>query len=90
MPHIDAHPPMCENTSTAGGDGAGAGMEEDEMMDLETAAVEMNSKIEAAGVKLVFCTAGKRTLKFWKRAFVGDTSGYGISKAVARSYGVPA
>lgn len=60
------------------------------MTDLKTAATEMNAKIESAGIKLVWCTAGKRTLKFWKRAYVGDTSGYGISKAVARSYGVPA
>lgn len=60
------------------------------MTDLETAATEMNAKIEAAGIRLVHCTAGKRTLKFWKRAYVGDTSGYGISKSVARSYGVPA
>ena len=27
---------MCENTSTAGGDGAGAGMEEDEMAGVES------------------------------------------------------
>lgn len=59
------------------------------MTDLETAAIEMNAAIERAGVKLVWCTAGKRALKFWKRAYIGDKSGYGISKGVARSYGVP-
>lgn len=60
------------------------------MTDLDTAANEMNAKITAAGIKLVYCTAGKKALKFWKRPYVGADAGYGISKAVARSYGVPA
>lgn len=60
------------------------------MTDLNTAAIEMNAAIEAAGLKLVYCTAGKRALKFWKRPYAGFNGGYGISKAVARTYGVPA
>lgn len=60
------------------------------MTDLETAAHEMNASIAAKGLKLIYCTAGKRALKFWKRPYAGANCGYGISKAVARSYGVPA
>lgn len=59
------------------------------MTDLNTAAAEMNKTIEAKGLKLVWCTAGKKALKFWKRPYAGADCGYGISKGVARSYGVP-
>lgn len=60
------------------------------MTDLETAAAEMNARIEAAGIKMIWCTAGKRALKFWKKSYAWENCSYGISKAVARSYGVPA
>jgi len=60
------------------------------MTDLDTAATEMNQKIAAAGIKMVYCTAGKKALKFWKRPYAEADCGYGISKAVARGYGVPA
>lgn len=60
------------------------------MTDLETAAAEMNAAITARGIKMVYCTAGKRALKFWKRMSAGVDAGYGISAKVARSYGVPA
>jgi hypothetical protein len=59
------------------------------MIDLQTAAEEMNAAIQARGIHMVYCTAGKRALKFWKRMVRGDDGGYGISAKVARSYGVP-
>ncbi len=60
------------------------------MTDLETAAADMNAAIAAKGIKTIYCTAGKRALKFWKRYPYGGGAAYDISAKVARSYGVPA
>lgn len=55
------------------------------MTDLDTQAAELTAAFAAKRVP-IFCTAGKKAVKFWKGAYLGDKSGYGISRGVALAY----
>jgi len=51
--------------------------------DLHTAAAEMNQKLEGT---VIFVTAGKRALRWWKRYSFQSDAAYMISKNEALTY----
>lgn len=55
------------------------------MTDLHTEAAELTARFAAKRIS-VFCTAGKKAVKFWKAAYLGATTGYGTSRKIAMSY----
>ena len=55
------------------------------MTDLNTQAAELTAAFSAKRVA-IFCTAGKKAVKFWKAPYLGCKSGHGISRGVALSY----
>jgi hypothetical protein len=52
------------------------------MTDLDTQATELSAAFAAKRIP-IYCTAGKKAVRFWKASFLPATSGYGISRSIA-------
>jgi len=55
------------------------------MTDLHTEAAELTALFAAKRIP-IFCTAGKKAVKFWKAPYLGSDTGYGTSRKIAMSY----
>lgn len=53
-------------------------------MDLESAAREVNARI-APQTNRIYCTAGKRALRWWRRYEAGGGAAYGVSRSDVRA-----